>query len=151
MSSENTLGLEKKLGMKYKQVLLLLRIGFKLQLEIIYLVRKERKNIFWLNGDGLKQLLTMNPIEKQMTKINMRYLVDSKNNICQHNKLHLLTDRTGKRISEKMYRDIEKSFSMIHRNTSLQRVETIYQIRNLLTVILNMISFVAQIVLNHCV
>ena len=34
-----------------------------------------------------------------------------------------------------MYIDIEKSFNTIHRNISLQRDETIYQIRNLLIVI----------------
>ena len=43
--------------------------------------------------DGLKKVLTMNPTEKQITKIsttsdNITYLVDSKNNLCQHNKFH---------------------------------------------------------------
>ena len=82
---------------------------------------------------------------------NMTYIIDNKSFLCQHNKLHPLTARKGKRISEKMYRDNEKSFSMIHRNTSLQRVDNIYQIRNGLIVRLNMISFDAQIVLNHFV
>ena len=81
----------------------------------------------------------------------MTYLIDDKNNLCQNNKLHPLTDRKGKWISETMYRDIENLFSMIHRNTSLQRVETINLIRNWLIVRLNIISFVDQIVLNHCV
>ena len=106
--------------------------------------------------DGLKQLLTMNPPEKKITKMNttlenMTYIVDNKTFLCQHNKLHPLTYRKGKRMSETMYRDIEKSFIGIHKNTSLQRADTIYQIRNWLIVILNIISFVAQIVLNHCV
>ena len=60
----------------------------------------------------------------------MTYIIDNNVFLCQHNKLHLLTAIRGKWLSETMYRDIEKSFSMIHRNTSLQRVETIYQIRN---------------------
>ena len=38
----------------------------------------------------------------------MTYLVDNKNNLCQYNKLHLLTDRKEKWISETMYRDIER-------------------------------------------
>ena len=40
---------------------------------------------------------------------------------------------------------------MIHRNTSLQRVEMIDKIKNGLIARLNMISFVALIVLNNCV
>ena len=72
-----------------------------------------------------KQIIKMNT-----TSENMTYIVDNKNNLCQHNKLNPLTASRGKWISEKMYRDIEKLFSIDHRNTSLQRVETIYQIRN---------------------
>ena len=42
---------------------------------------KRKKTLFWLNGYGLKQLLTMNPVGKQITKNNttsenMKYLVD---------------------------------------------------------------------------
>ena len=85
------------------------------------------------------------------TSENMTYLIDDKNNLCQHNKLHPLTDRKGKWISETTYRDIENLFRMIHRNTSLQRVETINLIRNWLIVRFNIISCVDQIVLNHCV
>ena len=35
---------------------------FKIPLKIIYVQRKEKS--FWLHGDGLKELLNMNPIEK---------------------------------------------------------------------------------------
>ena len=82
---------------------------------------------------------------------SITYLVDTSEFLCQHEKLHPLTARRRKYILEKIYRDIKKSFSMTHRNTSLQRVETIYQIRNRLMVILNKISFVAQTALNNCV
>ena len=85
------------------------------------------------------------------TSENMTYLVDKKTILCQHNKFHPLTFRRGKYIPEPIYRATEKSFSMILINTSLKRLETIYQIRNGLIVIFNMISFVAQIVLNHYV
>ena len=41
--------------------------------------RKKEKS-FWLHGDGLKQLLTMNPMEKHKkmnkTSENMTYLID---------------------------------------------------------------------------
>ena len=60
----------------------------------------------------------------------MTYLIDSKTNLCQNTKLYLSTAIRGKWISATMYRDIEKLFSMINRNTSLQRVEKIYQTRN---------------------
>ena len=42
------------------------------------------------------------------TSENMTYLVDNKNNLCQHNKLHPLKARRGKWTSEKMYSNIEK-------------------------------------------
>ena len=88
-----------------------------------------------MHSDGLKELLTMNPMRNHINKMKttsekITYLVDNKTYLCQHNKLHPLTDRRGKWISETMYRYIEKSLSIIHRNTSLQRVETIYQIKN---------------------
>ena len=62
-------------------------------------------------ADGLKLLLTMNPMEKlknttNKTSENMTYLIDNKKFQCQHNKLHALTDRRGKWISETLYRQI---------------------------------------------
>ena len=55
----------------------------------------------------------MNPMEKHKktmnkTSENTKYLIGIKIMIYQHNKLHLLTARRGKWISEKMYRDIEQ-------------------------------------------
>ena len=91
--------------------------------------------LFWLNEDGLNKLLTMNPMEKQITKMNTtsentKYIFDNKTFMCQNKQFRPLKARRRKWISEPMYRYIEKSFSMIHRNTSLQGVETIYQIIN---------------------
>ena len=36
----------------------------------------------------------------------MKYLIDNKTFLCQHNKLHPLTARRGKWISETLYREI---------------------------------------------
>ena len=48
----------------------------------------------------------MNPMEKHKkmnkTSENMKYLIDTKAVLCQHNKLHRLTARGGKWISETM-------------------------------------------------
>ena len=63
--------------------------------------------------------------------------------------MHPITARRGKWVSETMSKGIEKLFGLIHRNTALQKVGTIYQIRNGLIVRLNIISFVAQIVPNQ--
>ena len=41
------------------------------------------------------------------TSENMTYLIDNKNFLCQHNKLHPLTARRGKWISETLYREIK--------------------------------------------
>ena len=55
----------------------------------------------------------MNPMEKQITKINIPsesiiYLVDNQKNLCQYNKLHPLTAIKLNIISETMYGDIKK-------------------------------------------
>ena len=82
MSLESILGLDKKLVMKYKKVFLLLKMSFKIPLKIIYIIKNKGKSC-WLNEGGLKKLLTMNPMEKQIKKMNttsdnMTYLVDNK-------------------------------------------------------------------------
>ena len=86
------------------------------------------ENLYWLHTDGLKLLLTMNPMEKlkcYMNKIseNMTYLMDNKTFPCQHKKLDPLTARRGKWIPEKLYREIEKFVKMIHQNVVLKRVK----------------------------
>ena len=51
----------------------------------------------------------MNPMEKhnKKTSESMTYLIDNKMFLCHHNKLYPLTARSGKWISEAIYRDIE--------------------------------------------
>ena len=73
----------------------------------------KKENLYWLHADGLKLLLTMNPMEKlknSMNKIseNMTYLMDNKIFLCWHKKLDPLPARRGKWISETLYREIEK-------------------------------------------
>ena len=74
----------------------------------------KKENLYWLHADGLKLLLTMNPMEKHkksMNKIseNMTYLMDNKKFLCQHKKLDPLTARRGKWIPETLYRVIEET------------------------------------------
>ena len=67
MSLEDTLGLDKKLVMKYKQVFISLKTSFKIPLKIIYLVKKGRKPIL-VEWEWTKKFLTMNRMEKHITK-----------------------------------------------------------------------------------
>ena len=58
-------------------------------------------------------------VKKKITKINtnlknLTCVVDNKKNMCQHNKLHPLTAKKVKWISETMYKDIEK---IIHQDS----------------------------------
>ena len=81
-----------------------------------------------MHADGLKILLTMNPMEKlkismYKTSDNMAYLIDNKKFLCQHKKLDPLTARRGKWIPEEMYREIASIVKMIHRNVVLKRME----------------------------
>ena len=96
---------------------------------------RKREKYFWLHADGLKLLLTMNPMGKlknnmNKTSENMTYLIDNKKFLCQHNKLHPLTARRGNWISETLYREIASIIKMINQTILLQRVENIYYIRN---------------------
>ena len=88
-------------------------IKYELQSSIEKNVQEGRKKekSYWLFSDGLKLLLTMNPMEKlkntmNKTSENMTYLIGNKKFLCQHNKLHPLTARRGKWISETFYREI---------------------------------------------
>ena len=59
------------------------------------------------------KMLTVNSMEKHIIERNtasdnISFLVDNQNFLCQHEKLHPLTSRKGKCISEIMYRDLEK-------------------------------------------
>ena len=66
-----------------------------------------------LNVYGKNKLITMSPTEQHINQMNttsenMTYLVDNFFCLCQHNKLHRLTAKRGKCISETMYIDIDK-------------------------------------------
>ena len=73
----------------------------------------------------------MNPMEKlnierNPTSENISYLVDNKNYLCQHEKLHPITARTGKYISETMYRDLlRKILQGSHRTITPQENEVL--------------------------
>ena len=49
-----------------------------------------------------------NITKRNTTSENITYLVDNKKFLCQHEKLHPLTAKRRKLISEIIYRDIEK-------------------------------------------
>ena len=108
---EVKLWLEKKLMMKFKELFLLLKTSFKVSSKNIYRKEAKKEKSHWLHADGLKLLLTMNPMGKlkntmNKTLDNMTYLIDNKTFLCQHNKLHPLTARIGKWIPETLYREI---------------------------------------------
>ena len=63
MCLEVKLWLEKKFMIKYKEVFLILKMSFKFPFKNVLEGRKKEKS-FLLHGDGLNQLLTMNPMGK---------------------------------------------------------------------------------------
>ena len=69
--------------MKFKEVFILIKMSSKVSLKNIYRKEAKRKILYWLHADGLKLLLTMNPMEKlKNSKFffseNMTYLMDNK-------------------------------------------------------------------------
>ena len=67
----------------------------------------------------------MNPMEKHKkknkTSENTTYLIDNKIFLCQHKHLHPLTSRRGNGYQNQCIEKLKESFSMIHRNVSLQK------------------------------
>ena len=93
-----------------QKIFLILKTSFKVPLKNVS-IRSKKEKSYWLHADGLKLLLTMNPMEKlkntmNKTSENMTYLIDNKKNLRQHNKLHPLSARRVKWISETLYREI---------------------------------------------
>ena len=58
-------------------------------------------------SESIPYLVDNKEIWVNITSEIMTYLIDNRTFLCQHKKLHPLTYRRGKWISEKMYRDIE--------------------------------------------
>ena len=67
----------------------------------------------------------MNPTEEEIIEKtasdNVSYLNDNKDYLFRHEKVHPLTARKGKWISERLYRYLEKKFNRTHLDTSLQK------------------------------
>ena len=86
---------------KIQTIFLYIKYEIQTCIETNIFSKKSEEKISWLNRDGLKKLLTMNPMEKQVTKSittseNITYPVDNKTILRQHNKLHPLTFRRRK-------------------------------------------------------
>ena len=82
-----------------------------------------------------KKLLTMNHMEKHITKRNtasenITYMVDKNCFLCHHDKLHPLQLKRGNGFQKQCIDILKNSFNKTHTNTSLQREETIYQLIN---------------------
>ena len=95
------LGIDKTLVVKFEQIFIKLEMSFKIPLERLYPVNNKMKNQFWLNSYGIRKMVTINPMEKQIierntTSDNVSFLIDNKKCLCQHEKLHSLTPRNGK-------------------------------------------------------
>ena len=111
MCLEVKLWLEKRLIFKNKEVFLILKMSFKIPLKIMYWKGRKGKIILvaWWWTEEIAYYESYGKTLKTMNKTseNMTYLIDNKNFLCQHNKLHPLRARRGKWISEKLYREIE--------------------------------------------
>ena len=64
MCLEVKLWLENKLMMKYKELFLILKTSFNFPLKKTVREGRTNEKLYWLHADGLKLLLTMNPMEK---------------------------------------------------------------------------------------
>ena len=76
----------KEVNDEIKEVFLLLKTRFKVPLKNVS-IRSKKEKSYWLHADGLKLLLTMNPMEKlkitmNKTSENMTYLIHKKKFLC---------------------------------------------------------------------
>ena len=72
----------------------------------------------WLSLDGLKSIISMNPYEHFISeeiriKKKSEYLIDNKQNLCEHGFLHPMTARKGKYIPHNVYTSMEDTLKKI--------------------------------------
>ena len=76
--------LRQELSDEIQTIIYFIKDKLQTSIENIISYTEEKEKIFWFYGDGLEKPLTMNPMEKHITKMNTRldnmtYPVDNQN------------------------------------------------------------------------
>ena len=79
------------------------------------LCSSESNSYYWLSLDGIKSIISMNPYEhlqSEKTKIEnkSRFLIDNRQNLCEHGGLHPMKARKGKYIPDNVYTSMKETF-----------------------------------------
>ena len=75
----------------------------------------EKKSYYWLSFDGIKSIISMNPVEhlesEKTRKDNKRqFLINNRQTLCEHGGLHKMISRKGKYIPGKVYNYTKEKF-----------------------------------------
>ena len=76
---------------------------------------RETKSYYWLSFDGLKYIISMNPVEhleSERTRIENKsqFLIDNRQQLCEHGGLHPMIARNSKYIPGKLYNYMKETF-----------------------------------------
>ena len=79
---------------------------------------KWSKSYYWLSFNGLKSIISMNRYEhlqsrKTIIENKSRFLIDNRQNLCEHGGLHTMTARKVKYIPGKVYNYMKEIFIKI--------------------------------------
>ena len=83
-----------------------------------WLCSSESNSYYWLSLDGLKSIISINPYEhllseKSRIENKSQFLIDNKQNLCEHGGLHPMTARKGKYIPGNVYIYMKETFIKI--------------------------------------
>ena len=82
------------------------------------LCSSEKKSYYWLSFNGLKSIISMNPVEhleSEKTRIEneSQFLIDNRQNLCENGGLHPMISRKVKYIPGKVYISMKGKFIKI--------------------------------------
>ena len=80
-----------------------------------WLCASESNSYYWLSLDWLKSIISMNPYEhllseKSRIENKIQFLIDNKQNLCEHGGLHPMTAQKGKYTPVNVYIYMKDSF-----------------------------------------
>ena len=79
------------------------------------LCSSETNSYYWLSFDGLKSIISINPVEhleSEKTRIENKsqFLIDNRQNLCEHSGLHQMIAQKVKYIPGKVYNSMKNFF-----------------------------------------
>ena len=111
-----------------------------------WLCSRESNSYYWLSLDGLKSIISMNPYEhlqseKSRIEKKSRFLIDNKQNLCEHGGLHPMTAQKGKYIPGNIYSSMKEAFMKNWQSNSVLEFNSLEHNHSLFSIMVFKYSF----------